>query len=53
MKAIILVEREEILAVIDRLRQLRIAREPNVEMAIAALNDARLWLLREAGRYES
>lgn len=40
-------EREDLLGVINRLRQLNTEQNPNIEMAIANLHDARRWLLKE------
>lgn len=50
MRATLMTEREEIRGVINRLQQLRVAREPNIEVAVAALGDAMRWLLKEAER---
>lgn len=53
MRAILMSEREEVLGVINRLRQLQVGREPAIEVAIAALHDAMRWLLQEAERHET
>ncbi len=50
LRAILVTESEELLGVANRLRQLRIAGEPNIQLCIAEINDARAWLGREVRR---